>query len=720
MTENTYGIRGLDCAEEVNALRKTVGRLEGVRDLRFDLLNGRMTVRFDEGRVSDAAIRRAVARAGLRTASAREPSAAESRRRTAHLLACGAGGALAAAGLAWHALLHRGLLHALAGSCGAGAQAFPRPSIALYVASVIAGGWFIAPKAWAALRSRRADMNLLMTVAVAGAMAIGEWFEAAAVTFLFALSLVLESWSAERARHAVRALMDLSPATARYICPKCGDLMEKPVADVPPGATVLVRPGERVPLDGVVTAGRTTINEAPITGESVPVAKREGDRVFAGTINDHAAFEFAATRSAHDTTLARIIRMVTEAQVRRARTEQWVETFARYYTPAVMGVALAVAVLPPLVAGGWGRWFYQALVILVIACPCALVISTPVTIVAGLASAARAGVLIKGGAFLEAAARLRCVALDKTGTVTHGAFEVQSVLPFNGHTREEVLARAAALESESGHPVARAIVRAADRGAIAFKAAGGVRDLKGKGAEAAIGGKDYWIGSHRLMHEKGAETPEIHDRALRIEDAAHTLVALGSLEHVCGLIAVADGIRENAAGAVRALRNLGIEHVVMLTGDNRATAEAVSRAAGITEFRAELLPEEKARAVEELTSRYGRVAMIGDGVNDAPAMAASSLAIAMGAAGSDAAIETADIALMTDDLARIPWLVRHARRALAVVRQNIAVALGFKALFMALAAAGLATLWMAIAADMGASLLVIANGLRMLRAPPKP
>jgi Cd2+/Zn2+-exporting ATPase len=338
-----------------------------------------------------------------------------------------------------------------------------------------------------------------------------------------------------------------------------------------------------------------------------------------------------------------------------------------------------------------------------------------VTIVAGLASAARAGVLIKGGVYLEAPARLRAVALDKTGTLTYGAPEVQGVYPFNGHTESEVLARAAALELESGHPIARAVVRAARARTVPFEAGEAVRDVKGKGTEGRIGGKDYWIGSHRFMHEKGAETPDVHRMALEIEDAAHTLVALGSDEHVCGLIAVADGVRDGARDAIRALGDAGVEHVVMLTGDNRATASAVAGQTGIEEFRAELLPDEKVQAVEELTKRYGSVAMVGDGVNDAPAMAASSLAIAMGAAGTDAAIETADIALMSDDVSKIPWLILHSRRTGRIIRQNVVFALGTKAVFMALALTGMATLWMAIAADMGASLLVIFNGLRMLR-----
>ena len=723
MNRQTYRILGMDCAEEVSALRGTVGKLPSVTSLDFNLIDGTMTVQFAAGQVEDESIIHAVRRAGLEGVAVDEscPSgvcAVEEGwwAKRGRAVMCWSSGALVLMGFVTHAVLHGSLLHALVGGEGISHHEFPWPVIFFYGIAVLTGGWFIAPKALSSVRRMSADMNLLMMVAVAGALAIGEWFEAGAVTFLFSLSLVLESWSVGRARRAIGKLMDLSPTMARYICPNDGDIMEKPVEDVPVGVTVLVRPGEKIPLDGTISQGRTAINEAPITGESMPAEKGEGDTVFAGTINEESAFQFTVTKDASDSTLARIIRMVEEAQGRRANAEQWVETFARYYTPAMMALALAVALVPPLLFGGnWGAWFYQALVMLVIACPCALVISTPVTIVAGLASAARAGVLIKGGLFLEAPSRLRGIAMDKTGTLTHGTPEVQAVYPFNGHTQEEVLARAAALESESGHPIARAVVRAAEARGIEFDPANGVQDLKGRGAEATINGKNYWIGSHRFMHEKGAETPDIHAKAIAIEDAAHTLVALGSREHVCGLIAVADSVRLQARDAIRALKAAGVEHIVMLTGDNKVTAAAVAAAVGIDEFRAELLPHEKVEAVEELTQRYGTVAMIGDGVNDAPAMAASSLAVAMGAAGTDAAIETADVALMSDDLTRIAWLILHSRRTLAVIKQNVAFALATKALFMVLALFGVATLWMAIAADTGASLLVVFNGLRMLR-----
>jgi len=721
MEKRTYRISGMDCAEEVNALKGTVGKLPGIGDLDFNLIDGTMTVQFDAGQVNEVSILDAVRRAGLEAEAVNEtcPSAVcaveegwWTKRRRAVM--CWCSGALVLAGFVTHALLHGNLLHALTAGEGMAHHQFPLPVILLYAVAVVTGGWFFAPKAWMALRRLRADMNLLMTIAVIGAMIIGQWFEAGTVTFLFALSLLLESWSVGRARRAIRALVNMTPSTARYIGPHDGKIMEKPVAEIPLGAIVLVRPGERIPLDGIVTKGRTSVNQAPITGESMPVTKEEGAEVFAGTINEDGAIEFESTKPAIDTTLARIIRMVEQAESRRAPVEQWVEKFARYYTPAMIAVAVLVAVVPPMFGGLWGRWFYEALVILVIACPCALVISTPVSIVAALTAPARAGVLIKGGAFLEAAGRVNVFALDKTGTLTKGLPEVQEIVPLNGHTRDELLACASALEAHSEHPLAAAVLRKARLENVQPLNAENFRALKGRGAEASIEGRLFWVGSHRLLHEKGVEESETHAQAQRMEDAGHSVVVVGSDRHVCGLISVADSIRPEASDLVRQLRAAGVRHVAMLTGDNQATADAVGLAVGVDEVRSELLPEDKMLAIQEIERNHGAVAMVGDGVNDAPALATATIGIAMGAAGTDAAVETADIALMSDDLARLPWLVRHARRSLRIVRKNIIFALGVKAAFMALALAQVATLWMAIAADMGASLLVIFNALRLL------
>jgi len=715
MEKLTLKIRGMDCAEEIAIIKRAVDGLVAEDALSFDLMNGRLFV--EGGEAQSADIRAAINKTGMQAILwsdhvAREAAGVSFWEAHGRTLSAVVSGLAIITGFAFH-LISAGLHAAFSG--GEDGVGYPGVSIACYLVAIVCGGWFIFPKAFFSARSLRPDMNLLMVTAVIGAGLIGEWFEAAAVTCLFAIALLLESWSVGRARKAIGALMDMAPATARYLCPHDGDIEEKPVGDVPAGVTVLVRPGERIPLDGTVTKGATSVNQAPITGESIPVSKAPGDAVFAGTINEDGAFEFKSSGTADDTTLSRIVRMVEEAQQRRAHSEQWVETFARYYTPAMMALALVIALFPPLALGGaWGTSIYQALVILVIACPCALVISTPVSIVAGLNTAARAGVLVKGGVFLEMPARLRAIALDKTGTLTAGRPEVQRIAPMNGHTEMELLERAAALEQGSEHPLARAVLAYAKAAGVAPGAAEGFQALRGKGAEARIDGRDFWIGSHNLMHEKGAETTEIHETALAMEDAGHSVIAIGNADHVCGLISVGDAVRGDSADAVRAMKAAGIDHVCMLTGDNEGTAQAIAKLSGVDRYHAELLPEDKAGLVKALVAEYGWVAMVGDGVNDAPAMAEASLGIAMGAMGTDVAIETADIALMSDDLGKIGWLIRHSRRTLRVIKQNIAFALGLKLLFILLAMGGLATLWMAIAADMGASLLVIFNGLRLL------
>jgi len=689
----------------------------GIVNLDFDILNARMIVSYEPDKIRPDEIVAAVAPTGMKAVTwekaARKPKRSFRQDRGPLMMTCASGVALFA-GFLSHWFLHGSFLDALAAGTGK-EHAFPLVSIFFYVCSMVTGAWFVAPKALRAARNLRPDMNLLMTIAIVAAAAIGEWLEAAAVAFLFSLALVLERWSIDRARHAVTELMDLSPRTARYISPEDGTVVESGVEEVPVGAMVLVRPGEKIPLDGHVIKGTSTVNQAPITGESVPVSKSPGDEVFGGTINEDGALEFRVTKPADDTTLAHIIHLVQEAHSRRAPAERWVDRFARYYTPVMMAVAVTMVLIPPLFfSGSWVEWLYRGLVILVIACPCALVISTPVSIVSGLTSAARNGVLIKGGMFLEAPARLQALALDKTGTLTHGLPEVQEIVPFAGHSQKELLEIAATLEAQSEHPLARAILRRAEAEGIAPRTAENFQAIKGKGARAQIDGQLFWIGSHRLMEEVGEETPEVHNKAEQLEKAGSSVVAIGNDEHVCGLISIADGVRKESPEIVRLLKELGVRRTVMLTGDNEGTARAVAGRIGVDDFMAELLPEDKVECVRSLVSVHGTVAMVGDGVNDAPAMAAATFGIAMGAAGSDAAIETADIALMSDDLSKLPWLIKHSRRTLRIIKQNIAFALGVKLLFMALAVLGLASLWMAIAADMGASLLVISNGMRLL------
>ncbi len=711
-------VEGMSCADEVAVLRREVGVLVGEDRLAFDILNGRMTV-LPGPPVSMETVVAAVARTGMRAEPWSEgepppPRGLGTRRAQAALTA--ASGAAAAMGFIVHAWQAGGPMAAL-GSEGLGlAHGVPLASRLLYGAGIVAGAWHIAPRAWLAARRRRPDMNLLMTVAVLGAVGIGEWFEAATVTFLFALSLALESWSLGRARRAVAALMDLAPPAARLLQPD-GTEEEVPPRDVAVGSVFVVRPGERIPLDGRVMRGTSGVNQAPITGESLPVVKSPGDAAFAGTINGDGALEIESTKPASDTTLAHIIRMVGSAQARRAPSEQWVERFARTYTPAVMVLAVLVLLTPPLLfAGAWGEWLYRALVLLVIGCPCALVISTPVSIVAALASAARHGVLVKGGLYVEVPAHLKAVALDKTGTLTEGRPRVLEVAPMNGHDERELLEIAMSLEARSEHPLAAAILEYGNARNLAVRAAENFQIVQGKGASGRLDGRSYWLGSHRLLEERGQETEAVHERLEVLAGTGRTVVVVGDETHVCGFLALADTLRPASPAVLAALRELGVERIVMLTGDNRRTAESVGWQAGVDEVRAELLPADKVAAVEELVARHGAVGMVGDGVNDAPAMARATLGIAMGAAGSDAAIETADVALMSDDLSKVPWLIAHSRRTLAVIRQNIALSLAVKATFVVLTFTGHASLWGAIAADMGASLLVIFNGLRLLRS----
>jgi Zn2+/Cd2+-exporting ATPase len=717
-----FKVRGMDCADEVAILRRELGPLVGGEErLGFDLLRARLTINDPPPGLGEAEVSRAVAATGMRAEPWREASEEAEpvgiwQRKGRTVMGAASGGALLAGFVVGAAAAHS---FAAALASDGVSQSAPVPPLArlLYSLAILTGAWFVLPKAWHSLRRLRPDMNLLMVVAVLGAVAIGEWLEGATVAFLFAVSLALEAWSVGRARRAVAALLDLSPVVARLLRPD-GSEEEVAAAEVPVTSLIVVRPGERIALDGRVTAGASAVNQAPITGESIPVPKAIGDEVFAGTINGDGALTVESTRAADDTTLAHIIRLVEEAQERKAPSEQWVERFARYYTPAVMTLAALVLVLPPLLFGQpWEAWTYRSLVLLVIACPCALVISTPVSIVAALAAAARHGVLIKGGLFVEVPARIRAVALDKTGTLTHGRPAVVEVVPLAEHDERELLERAAALEARSEHPLARAVIAYAKERGVPIRPADDFAILQGRGATGRIGGHAYWLGSHRYLEELGQENPAIHERLAAMSGSGRTAIVVGNDEHVCGLIAVADSLRPESRAAVDALRAAGVEAVVMLTGDNRGTAEAIARATGIDEVRAEMLPAEKVAAIDELVVRYGQVAMIGDGVNDAPAMARATLSVAMGAAGSDAAIETADVALMADDLSRLPWLMHHSRRTLRVIRQNIFFSLGIKGLFLALALLGFASLWAAIAADMGASLLVIANALRLLRDP---
>jgi Cd2+/Zn2+-exporting ATPase len=703
-------VSGMDCADEVKLLHDTLRPIAGVRSVEANLMTAKITVTHDESVTPEkliAAIKPTGLEAQLAERGQKFGSGASAQRRRA--IAVGVSGLLTGLGL-------------IVQWTHAGPAAL---QIAAFAAAIIAGGWFIFPKALAAARRFTPDMNLLMTIAVAGAAIIGEWSEGAAVTFLFGLSELLEAFSVQRARRAIESLLQLSPETALL---KRGDAFEEvPVESVKADDIFAVKSGSRVPLDGEVIAGASAVNQAPITGEALPVEKKTGDQVFAGTINGEGSLEVRVTKAAGDTMLARIIKLVGEAQAQKAPSERFVDVFAKYYTPAVMVLALLVFFVPPLIFGGlWSVWAYRALVLLVIACPCALVISTPVSIVSGLTAMARRGVLIKGGAHLEAVGKLRALAVDKTGTITEGNPRVRRVVTFNGNNETDVTRIAAAIDTHSEHPLAKAVVAYAEEKRVAFRRSEDYQARTGRGAEAVLDGHHYFVGNHRFAHELAVCSEEIERGLAEIEQEGQSVVVVGHKPHadckgeVLGILAVGDAIRSNAATALKALHSAGLEKIVMLSGDNQRTADAIARQAGIDEAHGDLLPDDKIARIRELTQRYRHVGMIGDGVNDAPAMAAASVGIAMGGAGTDTAIETADMALMQDDLSQVAEAILLGRRTVRIIQFNIAFALVIKAVFLALALMGQTSLWLAIAADTGATLIVIANALRLLRATPEP
>jgi Cd2+/Zn2+-exporting ATPase len=697
--ESVYRVEGMDCHEEVALLERRLKPMPGVEGLTADVVNQRVWVRYDAARVTSDDLVAAIAHTGMRAWLQHERPIAP----------LDGAGRLRMAGV---------IVSGLALGAGLVLDRSGAPASAVwsaYATSIACGSALTLRRALAAARGFALDINVLMLVAVIGAMALRQWSEAATVIFLFALAQLLESRSMERARHAIRELMNLAPGEA--LVRRDGTDQRVRAEEVIVGETILVRPGEKIPLDGRVIAGASHVDQAPITGESQPAEKHAGSEVFAGTINGTGALEIAVTRVGHDTTLGRIISLVEVAQAERAPAQAFVERFARTYTPAVLALAFAVAVVPPIaLAQPLTPWIYRALVLLVISCPCALVISTPVSIVSALAGAARRGVLIKGGLHLERAATVTCVALDKTGTLTTGRPAVVEILSLDGATPREILRVAAALEARSEHPIGAAIVRHARHAGVIVPGAEAFQALPGLGAEAVVEGRTVLVGNHRLFAERtlgsGRVDAELEQRGRAGQTAV--LVAVGGAP--VGLIGLADEMRAGANLAVDELRREGVSRIVMLTGDNLNTARAIADEAGVDEFRAELLPEDKVDAIDALRKAHGAVAMVGDGVNDAPALAAADLGIAMGAAGSDAALETADIALMADDLTKLPYVRRLGQATVRNIRANITFSLVLKGAFLALGVAGLATLWMAVVADMGASLVVIANGLRLLRA----
>jgi Cd2+/Zn2+-exporting ATPase len=699
-------IMQMDCPTEEALIRKKFSRMSDVRSMDFNLMQRVLTVVHAPNALDSilAALRSldftpelATAASGKAPASASPVSPAPPK--------------------PWWPLALAGVAAAASEAAGwLGAPAWLAAGLAIL--AIASCGLTTYRKGWLAIRNGNLNINALMSIAVSGALILGQWPEAAMVMVLFTVAELIEAKSLDRARNAIESLMQLTPEQAS-VRQSDGGWRLTSLDAIPLGAVVRVKPGERIALDGEVVAGRSSVDQAPITGESLPVDKATGDAVFAGTINQAGSLDYRVTAASSNTTLARIIHAVEEAQGTKAPTQRFVDQFARVYTPIVFAIALAVAVVPPLLFGGaWHEWVYKALVMLVIACPCALVISTPVTIVSGLAAAARKGILIKGGAYLEQGRKLSRLALDKTGTLTHGKpvqteFEMlASSADANAAARYRALA--ASLAGRSDHPVSTAIAAAAQGDGIAHLPVDAFEALAGRGVRGHIDGARYWLGNHRLVEELGRCSASLEARLDTLEGEGKTVVMLADEERVLALYAVADTVKETSRAAIAELRRLGVA-TTMLTGDNRHTAATIARQVGVDEARGDQLPQDKLNAVAQWSAEGAKVGMVGDGINDAPALARADIGFAMGAMGTDTAIETADVALMDDDLRKIPLFIRLSRATHAVLVQNIALALGIKSVFLVLTLMGLGTMWMAVFADVGASLLVVGNGLRLLR-----
>ena len=694
-------VEGMDCYDCAQTIEAAVNRVDGVTGCSVNFAAARMRVEYETGPDTLDRVQRQVVALGYRvprgtTAEEQQPSFFARRRDE---MSTGVSALLTVAAFAL----------SVAGIDGV--------AIAPYVAAIVIGGWPVARSGMAALRAtRRPDINLLMTIAVIGAAAIGAWLEAALVVVLFSVGEALEAYAVARARRSLGDLLTLAPEIAHLV--RDGHEDDVPAATLAPGNRIAVRPGERIPADGSVSEGESSVDQAAITGESIPADKRAGDDVYAGTLNGEGRLIVTVERASGDTTLDRIARAVEEAQARKAPAERWVDAFARVYTPIVMAVAVLTAVVPPLLGlGDVGSWVYRGLAFLILACPCALVIATPVSIVSALARASAAGVLVKGGAHLEAAAGIQAVAFDKTGTLTVGRPHVTKVVRIGAHTDAQLLRLAASLEAASEHPLARGIVDEAQRWNIELAPVTDFSVERGAGVIGTVegfrlrAGKPDMFDGHPAME---SARPAID----KLRREGRTVIVVGDDQRLAGLVGINDTVRKNARDALESLRAVGVQTTVLLTGDHEQAAGAVAHETAVDAFESSLLPEEKVRSVEALHERYQVVAMVGDGVNDAPALAVADVGIAMGTAGSPTAIETADIALMGDDLTKVAKLIGLSRWTRVVVRQNIMFSLVVKAIAAVLAVAGMLTLWMAVLADVGATLLVVANGLRLLRARP--
>lgn len=697
-----WRIDQMDCPTEERLIRQKLGGMSGVERLDFNLLQRELTAhhRLDDVSGLETALQQiGMVPRRLQADEPVQPAPVAVPTRTRWLLAASGTAAMAAEVVAWVTQ-----------------DEISWPVMSLAALSIALAGGPTLKKGWIALRHLTLNIHFLMTLAVGGALVIGQWAEAAMVLFLFAVAEAIEALSLERARKAVQSLSALAPDVAWV--KQDGGWVSQPVAAVPVGALIRVRPGERVPLDAVITSGQGAVNESALTGESLPQDKTSGDRLLAGSVLEDGSLEARSTEPAGRSTLARMAEAIQAAQSQRAPTQRFVDDFARYYTPVVVLIAVCIAVLGPWLSGSdWHEWLYEALVLLVIACPCALVVSTPVTVVSGLAAGARQGILVKGGAHLEAGQKLRAMALDKTGTLTEGRPALTDCEPLGRWGMAEALRVAASLDEHSSHPIARAVVNGWRSGVAAETQLLPVSDfqlLSGRGVSGLIDGQRWWLGNPRLMAEQGMQHDDAMAHLQALEQQGKTAFVLFNESEAVAVLGVADTVREHAREALVALRSLGV-HTVMLSGDNPVSVGHVGRQLGLADARGGLLPHDKLDAIAALKASHGSVAMVGDGVNDAPAMARSDVGMAMGAAGTATALETADVAIMDDDLRKLPAYIRLSRETAHVLWQNIVLALSIKAVFFVLAFTGQATMWMAVFADMGASLLVVFNGMRLLR-----
>lgn len=687
-------IAEMDCPDCGLKIEKRIRQLKGVEEAGVNFVTALLTVRYDPDDIELRAIEQEVEKLGY---SVKRPESGVS--------------------LPSFHFLSKPLFFTIGSAILTGAglvsSSFANSSLStlFYLAAVVLGGYSFARKGFLAIRQGIMDMNVLMTLAILGALVLRDHLEAASVVILFSFAQWLETYSIDKSRKAIRQLIDFAPAQASV---RRGGLDQLLAVDqVKLGDKVIIRPGEKIPFDGKIVKGFSSVNQAPMTGESAPAEKKENDEVYAGTLNLQGTLEIEVTHSWKESRMARIIHMVEEAASRKASSQRFVDAFSRYYTPLIISLAMLITVLPPLfMHESWEVWFYRGLVLVVIACPCALVISTPVTIISGLSAAAREGILIKGGLFLEELGRIKTFVFDKTGTLTTGKAEVKEIYPLSG-TPFSTIQTAASIERYAKHPVAEAIVEYANRQKIGLTSVHDFQALPGLGATGQIEGQTCFVGNHRYFEERGLCSRKIEETLFPLESQGYTSVLVGNEKEVIGIITLSDTVRPEAGEGLRRLRKEGVDKISMITGDNRANAAMIASRIHLNEFHAEILPDEKANIIGQLRKKFGKVAMVGDGINDAPALAAATVGIAMGEKGTEVSMETADVVLMSDNLLKIPFAIRLGKETLKLIKQNMVLAIGIKGLFLVLAVMGLSTLWMAVAADMGASLLVIGNGMRI-------